>query len=212
MSFLGNPKVLYGTRIAQLLLGIAFLVLVCYSGTHRAWWTSVNGPLAVGVIASIFTFAVTIYSMYVSARPDCPCRSLRAFLRHGGVDRLAPRFSHHRSNPFSGGTATITIARLAVEVVVFLLWVATAALMLRPRGGCENKHKPTETVFCWNDAWADPKRYDNQPIRTWDTAIGISLIEAWVLQHQVRPATGWRCADMAAQCIFHRHRGDGMAG
>ncbi|KAI4085772.1 MAG: hypothetical protein LQ344_008145, partial [Seirophora lacunosa] len=157
MSFLGNPKLHYGTRIAQLLLGIAFLVLVCYSGTHRAWWTSVNAPLAVGVIASIFTFAVTIYSI----------------------------FSHHRSNPFLGGTATITIARLAVEIVVFLLWVASAALMLRPRGGCENKHKPTEgtpealnTVFCWNDAWADPKRYDNQPIRTWDTAIGISLIEA----------------------------------
>ncbi|KAL8954659.1 MAG: hypothetical protein Q9193_007151 [Seirophora villosa] len=176
MSFLGNPKVIYGTRIAQLLLGIAFLVLVCYSGTHRAWWTSVNGPLAVGVIASIFTFAVTIYSI----------------------------FTYHRSNPFSGGSATITIARLAAEVVVFLLWVASAALMLRPRGGCENKHKRIDgnTVFCWNDAWEDGKRYDNQPIRTWDTAIAISLIEAWVLQHQARGLHAGRCADMAASVSF----------
>ncbi|KAL9019515.1 MAG: hypothetical protein Q9185_003215 [Variospora sp. 1 TL-2023] len=157
MSFLGNPKFLYGTRYGQLVLGIIFLVMICYSGTHRAWWTSVNGPLAVGVIASIFTFAVTIYSI----------------------------FTHHRSNPFSGGTTIITIARIVAEVLVFLLWVASAALMLRPRGGCENKHKPIEgspealnTVYCWNDAWQDPKRYDDQPIRYWDTAIVISLIEA----------------------------------
>ncbi|KAI4132418.1 MAG: hypothetical protein LQ341_006278, partial [Variospora aurantia] len=81
-------------------------------------------------------------------------------------------FTHHRSNPFSGGTTIITIARIVAEVLVFLLWVASAALMLRPRGGCENKHKPLEgsseelkTMFCWNDAWEDRKRYDDQPIQ-----------------------------------------------
>ena len=65
MSFLSNPKVMYATRIAQLILGILFLVLICYDGTHRAWWRNINGPLAVGVISAIFTFAITIYSMYV---------------------------------------------------------------------------------------------------------------------------------------------------
>ncbi|KAL8746547.1 MAG: hypothetical protein Q9184_007730, partial [Pyrenodesmia sp. 2 TL-2023] len=155
MSFLSNPRILYFTRIAQLLLGIIFLVLICYGGTHRAWWRNINGPLAVGVISSIFTFAVTVYSI----------------------------FTHHRSNPFSGGTATITIARIAAEVLVFLLWVASAALMLRPRGGCEQKHPPTigddtKSQYCWNDAWKDGKKYDDQPIVTWNIAIAISLIEA----------------------------------
>lgn len=66
MSFLGNPKLLYFIRIGQLLLGVLFLVLICYDGTHRAWWSSINGPLAVGVISSVFTFAITVHSMYVS--------------------------------------------------------------------------------------------------------------------------------------------------
>ncbi|KAL8909005.1 MAG: hypothetical protein Q9207_000456 [Kuettlingeria erythrocarpa] len=158
MSLLSSPKVLYFTRIAQLLLGIIFLVLICYDGTHRAWWTSINGPLAVGVIASIFTFAVTVYSI----------------------------FTHHRSNPFSGGTATITIARIAAEVLVFLVWVASAALMLRPREGCGQKRAPDQgsdkgIQYCRplgstdENAW---KRYNDQPIVTWNVAIAVSLIEA----------------------------------
>ncbi|KAL8943721.1 MAG: hypothetical protein Q9211_000892 [Gyalolechia sp. 1 TL-2023] len=155
MSILGNPKVLYFTRIAQLVLAIIFLVLLCYGGTHRAWWRNINGPLAVGVITSIFTFAITAYSI----------------------------FSHYRSNPFSGGTATITIARVTAEVAVFLLWVASAALMIRPRGGCEQKHPPisggdTKAQYCWNDDWKDGKKYDDQPIATWNTGIAISLLEA----------------------------------
>ncbi|KAL8995102.1 MAG: hypothetical protein Q9188_006890, partial [Gyalolechia gomerana] len=93
------------------------------------------------------------------------------------------RFIHHRFNPFSGGTATITIARIAAEVLVFLLWVASAALMLRPRGGCEQKHPQgrgvdTKTQYCWNKEWKDGKKYDDQPIATWNTGIAIALIEA----------------------------------
>lgn len=157
MSILSNPKVLYFTRVAQLVLGIIFLVLICYDGTHRSWWRNINGPLAVGVISAIFTFVVTAYSI----------------------------FTHHRSNPFSGGSTMITLARIAAEILVLLLWIASAALMLRPRGGCEQKHKAKtgteeqlKTMYCWNDAWKDGKRYDDQPIKTWDTAIALSLIEA----------------------------------
>ncbi|KAL8703245.1 MAG: hypothetical protein Q9201_003578 [Fulgogasparrea decipioides] len=154
MSFLSNPRLLYFGRLAQLALGIIFLVLICYDGTHRSWWTTVNGALAVGVIASIFTFAVTIHTI----------------------------FTHHRSNPFSGGSTTYTIARLAAEVLVFLLWVASAALMLRPRGGCENKgtakEDPKGPQYCWNHEGKDPKRFNSQPIVTWDVAIALSLVEA----------------------------------
>ncbi|KAL9598678.1 MAG: hypothetical protein Q9219_004347 [cf. Caloplaca sp. 3 TL-2023] len=179
MSFLGNSKVLYATRIAQLVVGILFLVLICYDGTHRSWWRNINGPLAVGVIASIFTFAITAYSMCVYSRlPTVASLREAQFLN-------SHRFSHHRSNPFSGGTTTITLARLAAELVLFLLWVASAALMLRPRGGCEQKHRATEgtpeqlkTMYCWNDAWKDGKRYDDQPIKTWDTGIAVALLEA----------------------------------
>ncbi|KAL8852434.1 MAG: hypothetical protein Q9221_002664 [Calogaya cf. arnoldii] len=154
MSILGNPKLLYFIRIAQLLLGIVFLVLICYDGTHRAWWNNINGPLAVGVISSIFTFAITAHSI----------------------------FTHHRSNPFSGGSTTYTIARLAAEVLVFLLWVASAALMLRPRGGCDFKAPAEDGAFkgkqfCLrgDDYY---KLYDDQPIVTWYIAIAVSLVEA----------------------------------
>ncbi|KAL8832810.1 MAG: hypothetical protein Q9170_004732 [Blastenia crenularia] len=171
MSFLSNPKILYAARIAQLVLGILFLVLICYDGTHRSWWRNINGPLAVGVITSIFTFAISIYSMYVQT------------LSTHSPPKAPHLFITHRSNPFSGGTLTITIARIAAEVLVFFLWVASAALMLRPRGGCENKHKPTEgtdlnSQYCWNDAWKNGKKYDDQPIKTWDVGIAVALIEA----------------------------------
>ncbi|KAL8711466.1 MAG: hypothetical protein Q9220_004124 [cf. Caloplaca sp. 1 TL-2023] len=158
MAIFGNPKVLYASRVVQLLFGILFLVLICYDGTHRAWWNSINGPLAVGVISSIFTFAITVLSIY----------------------------SHHRSNPFSGGSTIYSIARLANEVVVLLLWVASAALMLRPRGECYSKGPLQEgrwkgvTACANNDREGNvwKWRYDWQPIKTWDTAIAVSLIEA----------------------------------
>lgn len=96
------------------------------------------------------------------------------------------RFTHHRSNPFSGGSTIYTIARLAAEVLVFLLWVASAALMLRPRAGCDAKRSPPDgplkgKQFCLrrgDDDYAVP--YDDQPIVTWTVAIVVSLIEAYV--------------------------------
>ncbi|KAI4280681.1 MAG: hypothetical protein L6R38_004257 [Xanthoria sp. 2 TBL-2021] len=156
MSFLGNPKLLYFIRIGQLLLGVLFLVLICYDGTHRAWWSSINGPLAVGVISSILTFAITVHSI----------------------------FTHHRSNPFSGGSTTYTIARLAAEILVFLLWVASAALMLRKREGCDYKKPADQGAYkgkqiCYregDDKYA--RLYDDQPIVTWTVAIAVSLVEA----------------------------------
>ncbi|KAL8639663.1 MAG: hypothetical protein Q9226_008846 [Calogaya cf. arnoldii] len=156
MSILSNPKLLYFIRIGQLLLGIAFLILICYDGTHRAWWNNINGPLAVGVISSIFTFAITAHSI----------------------------FTYHRSNPFSGGSATYTITRLAAEILVFLLWVASAALMLRPREGCEIKGPVPDGEYKGQQVcgrMGDTKYarlFNDQPIVTWYIAIAVSLIEA----------------------------------
>lgn len=116
MSILSNPRTLYFTRIAQFLFGAGFLILICYSGVHRGWWTSINGSLAVGVIASILTFALTLQNLITQ---------------------------HMKSNPFSGGSAIRTILRLVVEALVFLLWIATAVLMLRPKGGCPEPGQPT---------------------------------------------------------------------
>ncbi|KAL8879936.1 MAG: hypothetical protein Q9192_008129, partial [Flavoplaca navasiana] len=93
-------------------------------------------------------------------------------------------FTHHRSKPFSGGSATYTIARLAAEVLVFLLWVASAALMLRPREGCDFKEAAPEGSykgqdFCLRRGDDDfAILFDDQPITTWYIAIAASLVEA----------------------------------
>ncbi|KAL8972430.1 MAG: hypothetical protein Q9183_000562 [Haloplaca sp. 2 TL-2023] len=150
MSFLGNPKLLYFTRLAQLILAVLFLVLICYSGAHRGWWDNIDGPLALGVIASIFTFAVTIHTI----------------------------FTHHRSNPFSGGSTTYTIARIVAEVVVFLLWVASAGLMLRSRDGCSVRVRKEEDA-CYNPRNGDLEYYySDQPRATWYAAVAVGLLEA----------------------------------
>ncbi|KAI4251214.1 MAG: hypothetical protein LQ352_004986, partial [Teloschistes flavicans] len=160
MSFLSSPKILYVGRIIQLILGVLFLVLICYDGTHRSWWTGINGALAVGVIASIFTFAVTVHTI----------------------------FTHHRSNPFSGGSAMYTIARILAEVVVFLLWIAAVGVMIRDLkhpSGCQNflpsDDDPKGPKYCWrhpDKSERNPRRYDSRPLKTWDTAIAASILEA----------------------------------
>ncbi|KAL9136886.1 MAG: hypothetical protein Q9175_001916 [Cornicularia normoerica] len=160
MSILSNPRTLYFTRIAQFLFGVGFLILICYSGVHRGWWTSIDGPLVVGVIASISTFALTLHNL----------------------------ITHHMNrNPFSGGSATRTMIRLAAEALVFLLWIATAVLMLRPKGGCPDVNKPDHypvhnpknehglnvcaTSETTGRLWTD------QPRTEWNVAVAFDFVE-----------------------------------
>lgn len=48
MGFLESPKLLYFVRLLQIFFSTAFLVLVCFAGTHRGWWNNLDGPLALG--------------------------------------------------------------------------------------------------------------------------------------------------------------------
>lgn len=159
MSILSNPRTLYFTRITQFLFSVGFLILICYSGVHRGWWTSIDGPLAVGVITSIFTFALTLHNL----------------------------ITHHmNSNPFSGGSATRTIIRLAAEAVVFLLWIATAVLMLRPKGGCPDENpngfpihdpKNEEGMNTCQTSETSGRLWSDQPRTEWNVAVAFDFVE-----------------------------------
>ena len=108
------------------------------------------------VIAVLFTFAVAIYTVV----------------------------QHHRgSNPFTAHGTLYTIVRLVIEVIAFFLWIGSAALALRPHGGCDPKHRiPSSTGEdrCWRnpDVKDGPSwKYTNQPLITWDLAIAFSFVE-----------------------------------
>ncbi|MCJ1262333.1 hypothetical protein MMC22_002203 [Lobaria immixta] len=156
MGLFSNPKLPYFVRIAQLLLSIGFLILICYAGTHRGWWKEINGALAIGVITSILTFAVTVHTIV----------------------------SHHRGNPFADKGKIFTFVRLGVEALTILLWIASATLMLRHKKGCDPRRvRGDGQNTCWNGekdfedndgiAWTD------QPLITWDIAIAFSFVEMY---------------------------------
>ena len=173
LDILKSPKILYITRLVQLCFATGFLVLICFAGTHRGWWNSINGPLALGgpsflplspvldysrhiVVAVLFTLAVAGYSS----------------------------FAHFRGNdPFKARGTMYTIARLVLEVILFLLWIGSAVLALRPHGGCDIKHRgPSATGEdrCWKDPSKEDTqswKYTNQPLITWDIAIAFSFVE-----------------------------------
>ena len=46
--FSDHPKLLYFIRLLQICLAIVILILICYGGVHRGWWSNIDGPLAVG--------------------------------------------------------------------------------------------------------------------------------------------------------------------
>lgn len=98
------------------------------------------------VITSVMTFGVTGYGIFL----------------------------HHRGNPFAGGSKLATLARVFAEIITHLLWVATATLMLRHKGGCERRS--SDGVFCRSN-----KRWVDRPLVTWTVAIAFSFIEMSVV-------------------------------
>ena len=96
------------------------------------------------VITSVITFGVTGYGIFL----------------------------HHRGNPFAGGSKLATLARFFAEIITALLWVATATLMLRHKGGCENR----VAEYC-----RDGKKWVDRPLVTWTVAIAFSFIQMFVV-------------------------------
>jgi len=107
MDTLRNPKILFATRIGQLVFAVAYLILVSWCGTHRGYWNSnVTGAIAIGVIATLFTFIVTAHGIWI-------------YTRH---------------NPFAGHGKVYTWTRLGLELFMILIWIGSASLMLRNKG------------------------------------------------------------------------------
>ena len=79
--------------------------------------------------------------------------------------------------------------RLAAEALVFLLWIATAVLMLRPKGGCPERD--TTTTYPVHDvkdeagqkvnvcATSEKSFYQwtDQPRTEWNVAVAFDFIE-----------------------------------
>ncbi|MCJ1409516.1 hypothetical protein MMC19_003597 [Ptychographa xylographoides] len=107
MDMLRKPKVLFFARIAQLIFAIAFLILVSWCGTHRGYWIyNVTAAIAIGVIATLLTFVITGHGIWI----------------------------YSRKNPFAGHGKVYTYSRLALEILMILIWIGTASLSLRNKG------------------------------------------------------------------------------
>ncbi|KAL2040575.1 hypothetical protein N7G274_006554 [Stereocaulon virgatum] len=151
MSIFSNPKTLYGARIWQFGFALGVLVLISYAGVHRGWWTNINGPIAVAIISVILTFATTLHTIISN---------------------------HLNKNPFSGGSTIRTVLRIAVEVVMLLLWIATATLMLRKKN-CEYRKTNLDGVdMCYASSTDNTgKRWTDQPTISWDMCIAFTFVE-----------------------------------
>ncbi|KAL6722301.1 hypothetical protein ACLMJK_001408 [Lecanora helva] len=149
---MASGRILYFLRIAQLLFGIGFLILISDASVHRGWWDNINGAVAVGVVATVATFALTLHGLIVH---------------------------HLKKNPFSGGSTIRTVIRLALEIIVFLLWVAAVALMLRGKDGCDDvvTDKKTGIKGCIYEDERKDKLYSDRPLARWDIGIAFAFVE-----------------------------------
>ena len=77
--------------------------------------------------------------------------------------------------------------RLAAEAVVFLLWIATAVLMLRPKGGCPEADKTTtfpvhipktdDGLNVCATSKNSARLWTDQPRTEWDIAVAFDFVE-----------------------------------
>jgi len=148
-----KPNLLYYLRCFQICFSLGFLIVICSSSVHRGWWNNVTGAIAIGVITSLITFAIIGHAI----------------------------FTQIRSNPFSSRGSIYQIVRLVIEVVTFLLWVATLVLMLRHKGGCDGNRSRTEQgiTICYYDEKNDKafKLRSDQPTIQWWVAVAFGLVE-----------------------------------
>lgn len=96
---------------------------------------------------------------------------------------------HHRNNStFLSGSTLKTLIRVGIEIILLLVYIATAGLMLRPRTGCITLANPgpQDSDLCFPPA-AEGQivesngRYSDQPLTEWNVAIALSLLEVYAL-------------------------------
>ena len=71
---------------------------------------------------------------------------------------------------------------MAAEVFIFFLWIATATLMLRPKGGCKDRVPEGGRDVC-PEAGKSVKNWTDQPVITWDIAIAFTFVQMCVPFH-----------------------------
>ncbi|MCJ1446613.1 MAG: hypothetical protein MMC23_007118 [Stictis urceolatum] len=122
MGILADPKSLFITRMVQLGFAIGVLVLLAYSNEHKAYWTGLEGPVALGVVTFFFTLVLSLHALWMYIK--------KSYSIHGKM---------------------MLIGRQVLEFIVFLMWIGTATLMLRPRGQDFNKPLiPTPPNAAWD--------------------------------------------------------------
>ena len=171
MSVLSSPKSLYIIRLVQFFLAVGVLVLICYGGVHRGWWKwwdGINGALAVGGTSNPSRSPVCVHD-------SRKCTVITVILSF--VVTLHGIITHHlKTNPFAGVSTARMVMRLVFEVVLFLLWIASATLLLRYPKNCDTQadgkcFKPVTGIT------TDFKDLGDQPVAPWDAAIALSFAE-----------------------------------
>ena len=172
MSILSNPKSLYILRLIQLAFAIGVLVTVSYAGTHKGWWSNIQGGIAVGGMIGIPT--VLLKQTCSLTAPVLVIAFLFTLLLS-----IHTIITHHRnSNPFSATGKFYTILRVLFEVLALLLWIAAAGLMLRPKAGCEETASKDGVTACYGPKGGDPRGLiGDKPTITWSLGIAFSFVE-----------------------------------
>ncbi|MCJ1323543.1 hypothetical protein MMC10_000204 [Thelotrema lepadinum] len=116
MSFLSSPRLLFAGRGVQLGFGLGALIVIAWCNTHPGPWINITGPVALGVIASLLTILVTVHGV----------------------------FAHIRSDPFAKHHGRVyTLIRVLIDIILFLFWIGTATLLIRPQQWSDESLNPS---------------------------------------------------------------------
>ena len=118
-----NPKFLLPIRYIQLLFSILVLILLCYAGSNRGWWTNITAGLVLGIASSALALLATGYGIYTLHKSS--------------------------TNLFDGESMGKAVLVVTPDVLLLLMWAGTAALMIKPKG--KNWRKPYDypPYFSW---------------------------------------------------------------
>ena len=160
-----NP--LTSTRIVQITLLIPFLILLAYCGTHRAWWTDIDGAIAIGGTSHI---------LHRFSKDDL----INLCLVIAAIPTLALSLTNTLL-PFKLRTSI----NLAIEILLFFLWATAVGLMLRPKTGCDdskNQYRDDDGGRCDpTGQWTLETKWllrQNQPLWKWNLGAGFAAVEA----------------------------------